>query len=184
MIHSMNSLTNIQDEAAYKPAGFWMRVATLIVDYMFFSFGAGVLILAIALLVIALTPVTFQQVAEFSQQMEEISDPDVPTDHLRGSFVYIVTILQGPLYIVGTIIYQSVAEASKLRASPGKFVLRLVVLRHAGEPHTLGRALLRNSFAWMLGIMTLSMSHWVAGFTKEKRALHDYITGCKVVARV
>jgi len=65
-------------------------------------------------------------------------------------------------------------------ATPGKMVLRLKVITPEGGGLTWGRAIGRH-FAKYLSAITLMIGYIMAGFDSEKRALHDYIAGTRVI---
>ena len=63
--------------------------------------------------------------------------------------------------------------------TPGKMAAGLRVIRADGEPVSLGRALARTA-AEYVSMVTLGLGYLAAAFG-EKRALHDYIAGTRVV---
>ena len=65
-------------------------------------------------------------------------------------------------------------------ATPGKMVLGLKVIRADGGPISTGLAVGRY-FAKILSGMILWIGFIIAGFDSEKRAVHDYICGTRVV---
>ena len=65
-------------------------------------------------------------------------------------------------------------------ATPGKMVLKLKVITPDGGGISWGRAIGRYFAKWLSGI-TLLIGYIMAGFDSEKRALHDYIAGTRVI---
>jgi uncharacterized RDD family membrane protein YckC len=65
-------------------------------------------------------------------------------------------------------------------ATPGKMVCRLKVITPDGGGITWGRAIGRY-FAKILSTITLCIGYIMAGFDAEKRALHDYVAGTRVI---
>ncbi len=65
-------------------------------------------------------------------------------------------------------------------ATPGKMIFHLKVITPDGGPITWGRAVGRY-FAKILSGITLMIGYIMAGFDSEKRALHDYIAGTRVI---
>ena len=65
-------------------------------------------------------------------------------------------------------------------ATPGKMVLKLKVITPDGGGISWGRAIGRY-FAKMLSAIILMIGYIMAGFDSEKRALHDYIAGTRVI---
>lgn len=73
-------------------------------------------------------------------------------------------------------------ELSPWQASPGKHVLGLQVTDLQGRRLSLPCALLRH-VAGLLSWLTLNLGHAMAWLPPQKRALHDYIAGARVVRR-
>jgi len=65
-------------------------------------------------------------------------------------------------------------------ATPGKMIFKLKVITAEGGGLTWGRAIARY-FAKILSGITLMIGYIMAGFDPEKRALHDYIVGTRVI---
>jgi uncharacterized RDD family membrane protein YckC len=65
-------------------------------------------------------------------------------------------------------------------ATPGKMIFGLKVITPDGGPISWGRAIGRY-FAKILSGITLCIGYIMAGFDSEKRALHDYIAGTRVI---
>lgn len=63
--------------------------------------------------------------------------------------------------------------------TPGKMAAGIKVVTVSGEPLGVGRALGRTAAEW-LSAMVLCIGYFIAGFS-DKRALHDYIAGTRVV---
>jgi uncharacterized RDD family membrane protein YckC len=69
---------------------------------------------------------------------------------------------------------------TKHGATPGKLALGLRVITPDGGPISLGRAIGRY-FGYWLDTFTLLIGYIIAAFDSEKRALHDYVCGTRVV---
>jgi uncharacterized RDD family membrane protein YckC len=65
-------------------------------------------------------------------------------------------------------------------ATPGKMIFKLKVITAEGGGITWGRAIGRHFAKYLSGI-TLLIGYIMAGFDSEKRALHDYIAGTRVI---
>jgi uncharacterized RDD family membrane protein YckC len=65
-------------------------------------------------------------------------------------------------------------------ATPGKMIFKLKVITPDGGPISWGRAIGRY-FAKILSGITLLIGYIMAAFDPEKRALHDYIAGTRVI---
>jgi len=77
-------------------------------------------------------------------------------------------------------IYLILMESSRYRASLGKLALGLKVQDKDGNQLTILRSAGRN-FSKLLSVMTLFIGFMMAGWTKNKQALHDIVAGCFVV---
>lgn len=71
-------------------------------------------------------------------------------------------------------------ECSRWRGSPGKHALRMTVVGHDGDGLRLPRAIGRF-VACALSWLTFNLGHLLAAIPPQKRALHDYIAGTRVV---
>ena len=88
----------------------------------------------------------------------------------------------GVNFVISTgisLVYESVFLV-QYGATPGKMVFGLKVIVADGGPMTYGRAIGRY-FAKILSGITLMIGYIMAGFDSEKRALHDYIAGTRVI---
>ena len=65
-------------------------------------------------------------------------------------------------------------------ATPGQMILGLKVVTAEGGPLTVGRAFGRY-WAYLLSAFTLCIGYIIAAFDSQKRALHDYICGTRVI---
>jgi uncharacterized RDD family membrane protein YckC len=65
-------------------------------------------------------------------------------------------------------------------ATPGKMIFKLKVITPDGGGISWGRAIGRHFAKYLSGI-TLLIGYIMAGFDSEKRALHDYIAGTRVI---
>lgn len=74
-----------------------------------------------------------------------------------------------------------VFEQGRWHGTPGKRVLGLMVADMHGAPPSLARSLLRN-LAGLLSWLSLNVGHALAALPPQRRALHDYIAGTRVLA--
>lgn len=82
-------------------------------------------------------------------------------------------------FVIG-LAYKAGLEGSSKQATLGKMVLGIKVIGPDGGRISYGRALGRY-FANFLSAITLGIGYLMAAFTKEKRALHDFVAGTYVV---
>ncbi len=78
--------------------------------------------------------------------------------------------------------YYSLFETSTLQATPGKLAVGIQVSDLYGEKIDFGKASGRF-FGKLLSGLILGIGYFMAGFTKEKQALHDILAGCYVIKK-
>ncbi len=78
------------------------------------------------------------------------------------------------------LLYCVAMESSRRRASIGKRVMGVCVVDSQGRRLSLWRALVRN-LSKILSIIPLGIGFLMAGWTREKQALHDKIARCLVI---
>jgi uncharacterized RDD family membrane protein YckC len=166
-------------------AGFWLRFFALILDQLLFGIVFTLLLIIAGAIFVLAAGIPMETLQAFFDNMMTISAASSREElgDLRGSPEEMAYYLSNVFYFACYLIYHAACEASRLQGSVGKRLLKIKVTRIDGTPHGFFRAFARNILAVVLGIATLSVSHWFAGFTKKKQALHDMITGCLVVAR-
>jgi uncharacterized RDD family membrane protein YckC len=151
----------IATRGAFHYAGFWIRFVAYLIDGLIVGFASVALQ---AVLLPGLMPGLG-------------SSTGVP----RGSATLA---LIGIAYLVGIAIaatYEGLF-VYKLGATPGKMVLGLRVVRPDGGPVSLGRAVGRY-FAKMLSAIIILIGFIMAGFDREKRALHDMLVDTRVIKK-
>lgn len=92
--------------------------------------------------------------------------------------LYVVSIC---LWSVITMFVYAALESSKLRATPGKLICGLVVIRNDGERLSFLTALKRNSIKYSMnlyGLIPLFSKGWAAD-----AAIHDFLSGSSVVSK-
>jgi len=152
--HAPDPLETHPAEAALLYAGFWRRLAALILDMLIVTiavFLVGALIGLIA------------------------------GDSLWLLIVYIsyaplIFLLDGILVWL----YFALMESSGKQATLGKIAIEIKVVDLNGNRVSFGRATGRY-FAKLVSGLTFSMGYVVAAFTKKKQALHDIMASCLVV---
>jgi uncharacterized RDD family membrane protein YckC len=63
----------------------------------------------------------------------------------------------------------------------GKLIAGIAILRTDGTPVRLGRLLLRNTFGYIVSILTFGLGFFLAAVNRNGRSLHDLIAGTIVV---
>jgi uncharacterized RDD family membrane protein YckC len=79
-------------------------------------------------------------------------------------------------------LYYSLMETSKFQGTLGKMALGLIVTDLSGQPITFGRATGRY-FGKIISGFTLLIGYMMAGWTQQKQALHDMMAGCLVLRK-
>lgn len=92
--------------------------------------------------------------------------------HLLLPWLLAYALLAAAWHIVG--------ECTRWQGSPGKYALRLQATDRDGQPLRWPQAALRH-FAGALSWLTLNLGHALAAVAPQKRALHDYIAGTRVL---
>jgi len=146
-----------QGTVGEKPtAGFWIRAAAMIVDGLLLFFG---------LMILGILPAIFLPV--LTTGMEKGA-----RELLMGSFFSV-------LYLGVPCLYFTVCT-SVWGQTLGKNVLHLKVVRLDGQAVPLSTALLRWA-SYFLSLIPLGFGFILGGFHREKRSLHDLVSGTKVV---
>lgn len=137
----------------YKPAGFWIRFLANIIDSVL------IYILAVLIAFIIGDNLFFN-----------------PPDTLYTS------VSEDTANLVYLVIFIIIFTASKFKGSPGKLVCRIQVLNidmtKISILKSIGRVL-----AYIVSAIPLFIGFMMAGWNKEKKALHDMICGTRVVYR-
>lgn len=78
--------------------------------------------------------------------------------------------------------YKPIFESSNARATPGKYLAEISVVRSNGDKLSLKDAYIRYFSSWISGA-TLGLGYLLALFTKKRQALHDILADSVVVNR-
>jgi uncharacterized RDD family membrane protein YckC len=154
--HSMNNLTHSMTTLTTKYAGFWLRMAAYLLDY--------VIVFAISFV---LAFIVF-----FAIGISGIADESIQ----------IIDALVNLLLSVGTWLYFAIMESSSIQGTLGKKIVGIKVTDLHGNPISFWRATGRN-FSKLFSALIFLVGFMMAGFTEKKQALHDMIAGCLVVKR-
>lgn len=127
-------------------AGFWKRFLAFIID----SF-----ILYVPLTILLVIFILFAAI-----------NPDNPLMSIY------INLFGNLLFVLATVLYWAIFEASSLQATPGKLALGIKVTDENGQRISFLRALGRN-FGKIVSNVTLYIGYVMAGFTVRRQALHD-----------
>ena len=146
------------------PAGFWIRGAAFVIDWLILASLVSILTLPWA------EPLSKLQAEAFAQ-----AKSPTPDYGIIMHFWLISVAIDLPL---GFLYFTAFVGARG--ATPGKQLLGLRVVREDGSPVGYGRAFLRRA-AQLISALTLGSGYLMVAFHPEKRALHDLLAGTRVV---
>jgi len=156
-------------------AGFWIRFAAKVLDWLILS----------AVLVVPLLVLVFAFVASAGTRVHTAGflDGDF-APHASANTAELASNALGLLFQCGFIIVQVIYSTlflGKYGATPGKMVCGLKVVYSDGSKISYGRAFGR-SCAEILSRLICCIGYIIAGFDNpQKRALHDHICNTRVV---
>ncbi|MBT2216362.1 RDD family protein [Virgibacillus dakarensis] len=137
----------------YKPAGFWI---------MFFAnFIDGVITMLMAFLIALL----LNDQEFFNNRLEETSRSED-----TANLIYVV-------------IFVIIFTGSKFKGSLGKLICQIQVLNYRDMTQISLLKSIGRAFAYVISAIPLLIGFMMAGWNKEKKALHDIICGTRVVYR-
>jgi len=133
-------------------AGFWVRLCALAIDWV-----------VIQLIFVLLTPIH-----SFFGVFSSITPQTVVT---------LSELMPTMLFIFSIIFFYNSVMVKNYSGTLGKIALGLVVIRYDGKPMTWNCAFSRS----FLSIFFFGVSHLLAAFDLEKRALHDVVANTRVL---
>jgi uncharacterized RDD family membrane protein YckC len=148
-------------------AGFWKRFVAYLID---------AILLCIVSMVLFVPLLSMIGLGALGNMLQDESDPSAGYIFaLVGT--YMVTIVA--IFVAGWL-YYALMESSSKGATLGKMALGLRVTDLQGNNISFGRATGRY-FGKILSGLILYVGFLMAGFTQQKQALHDILSGCLVV---
>jgi uncharacterized RDD family membrane protein YckC len=167
-IPSLDSEKPIPEPAAeIRPAGFWIRAAAFLFDF-----------LLINLLVSFLTSPWADRIEKMNAVLQEQRKLENPDSELMMQYLPLMLMITGAFVLV-QLVY-SVGFNGLQGATPGKRLFGIKIVTGDGEKLTLGRALLRHCTEW-LSKLTLGMGYLQVLFNPERKALHDVLANTTVI---
>ncbi|MFA6237681.1 MAG: RDD family protein [Bacteriovorax sp.] len=88
-----------------------------------------------------------------------------------------------PFAVLTHFFYKPIFESSNVRATPGKYLAEISVVRSNGDQLSLKDAYIRYFSSWLSGIMC-GLGYFMALFTKKHQTLHDMFADTVVIDRV
>jgi len=173
-----------------RPAGFWQREIAWLLDALLLTVGVHLVLALWALLPLpwprALAPERLQALLSrgLGLALEPLATPEAAQALLWELLAALgwMGLVAGAAYALLAFPYFVLQEAGPRRATPGKRALGLLVADRAGAPLTTARASTRH-LAAALSWATLNLGHALAAWTPSRRALHDRLSGTRVLAR-
>jgi uncharacterized RDD family membrane protein YckC len=182
------------------PAGFWRRYAAYSLD------AVGVVLLALPLLVpraIAGLAALDDGILKLQMRIWELFDATLATSavepdpvalalqwaddpQLRSGMFELAAMLTGVALVLAGIVAAVAAlwfigfESSRWQATPGKRLLGLQVTALDGsrpQPWRIALRFVAGAPSWLF----LHVGHAMAGWNRDKRALHDFVAGTRVL---
>lgn len=166
-LYSLFKIPNGDDNFHY--AGFWLRYLAWVIDILivsFFQFGF--------LWAVGISPRLAYTILK--NDHEGITDATI-ADPIQAVALTTFTITGFTFLLI-----KAGFESSKLQATPGKWILGLMVVTKSGKPIGFFRSFFRQAFKIFSGLF-LELGYLLAGWTRQKRGLHDFMSGCMVVQR-
>ncbi len=160
----------ITEPEEVKFAGFWLRFAAHIIDYLILQFVVGLISLPF---VIGMLTEIYAATKNVNESMEIIAIAGIIMKFVFATIS--ISILIGWLYY-------AMLESSKPQGTIGKMACSIKVTDIDGNKITFARATGRY-FGKIISDMTLYIGYILAGFTVKKQALHDIISDCLVVKK-
>jgi uncharacterized RDD family membrane protein YckC len=85
-----------------------------------------------------------------------------------------------PVAVIINLFYKPIFEASKVRATPGKSIMGIAVVKTNGEQLSLKDSYIRYLSSY-LSSFTMGLGYLMALFTEKKQTLHDFFAGTIVI---
>jgi uncharacterized RDD family membrane protein YckC len=139
-------------------AGFWIRVAAYIIDYIIVSVATYAIVFILALA----TGLQTQSAGATGEEAAVIA----------GLVMFLVV-------FVGQWLYYAMMESSSLQGTLGKKAVGIAVTDESGRRIGFGRATGRY-FAKIISGLILLFGYFMIGWTQRKQGLHDMIAGTLV----
>lgn len=88
-----------------------------------------------------------------------------------------------PIAFIAHFFYKPIFESSNVRATPGKYLAEISVVKSNGDQLGLKDAYVRYFASWISGL-TFGLGYLMAIFTRKKQTLHDIFADTVVIDKV
>jgi uncharacterized RDD family membrane protein YckC len=159
------------------PAGFWKRYVAYFVDVLLLSVVNQVLMTVVWLAAMSSGAAGL----DLDTWRRALTEPPLTVDAALALMMPLVwlTLVSLGLYVLVAAAYFIGMEGSRRQATFGKQLIGIRVTGVDGQPPGYGRAAGRFAAA-TLSWLTLNLGHALAAWTREHRALHDFLAGTRV----
>lgn len=161
---------------APSPAGFWKRYVAYFIDFMLVSTVLNIVATPLLLAAILRPDSVLHELAQANAT--GVLDAQAALARLLPELLWL-SVASTVGYVVLAAVYFVGMEASARQATLGKQLLGLKVTALDGSRPGPGRVVGRFVAAG-LGWLTLNIGHALAAWTRERRALHDFVAGTRV----
>lgn len=151
-------------------AGFWQRVGAHLVDLVLWWFIWQVLVGVVGMKYFPEAMAITAKGPGYQAKPEEL----IPLLRFMSA-VFAIGAVWAVVYDAFFIL--------RFGATPGKLLCGIRVVRADGQPLGLGRIITRTLTKGMAGIPTLGIGLLVVAFDEQKRGLHDFFSGTRVVKK-
>jgi uncharacterized RDD family membrane protein YckC len=149
--------------------GFWIRFLARVIDSLILGIAFCVIFVPLVLLM-----------GGFGAFFGALAERNPPADAGLAT-LGIMSILGIVAVAIGGPALYEIYFVSTRAATPGKLALGLRIIRADSSPITTGLAAGRYFAYFLTSLIPLAIGYIMAGFDREKRALHDHICGTRVV---
>jgi len=175
MNQQMNTAETKQTVKETRYAGFWIRFAAHLIDWLVLSFIQGILIIPF-LIIIGIS--VAMGVEDFAYCEWDNWDSIEALGYAAG--IISIIVIASLVELLSGWLYYALMQSSKSQATLGKLAVGIKVTDMDGDRITFLRATGRY-FSKIISGMILYVGYIMAGFTDRKQALHDFIASTYVV---
>jgi uncharacterized RDD family membrane protein YckC len=101
-------------------------------------------------------------------------------DYLESDLMFDIFWEVIPGFLIFMFLFTLIMEGTPLRATVGKLIFGIRIIDRSGDRVGMARVLLRH-LAKLLTLLTAGIGFIMVAFRKDRRSLHDLLTGCSVM---
>ncbi|MFD2626874.1 RDD family protein [Salibacterium salarium] len=162
----------LQSSGGEEYAGFWLRVAAVLIDCIILAVPAGILSITGFIVGLSLSPDSLY----VDYNMEAEAEAEAEAKLMLVNFI--VNLLSG---LIG-LFYFTIFHCSKWQATIGKKAVGIKVIDYNGGKISFWKSFGRY-FGYLLSGIILGIGYIMAGLTKNKEALHDMMSSTLVIKK-